>query len=120
MDFRRVYIGAGRKCEGRPTVWETCEVFHLSSLPRTNLKKALGRALPALYAGTGLTPCLQISTMHQDPAPSPDNTPLPYDTNAYPGRRSSSTHSALPHIYHPTRRVAANIMTRAQRPLVQH
>ena len=102
MDFRRVYAGTGRKCEERPTVWETREVceearhnclasLHLPSLPRTNLKKALGCALPTLYGGTGLTPCLQISTMHQDPAPPPDDTPFPYDTNACPGRRSSAT-----------------------------
>jgi len=101
MDFRRVYVGAGRKCEGRPVVWETREVceearhnclvsVHLPSLPRTNLNKALGRALPTLYASIGLTPCLRISTMHQDPEPLPDNTPFPYDTNAYPGRRNSS------------------------------
>ena len=46
--------------------------------------------MPTLYGSIGLTPCLWISTMHQDPAPLPDNMPFPYDTNAYPGRRSSS------------------------------
>ena len=89
----------------RPTVWETREVreearhnglasLHLPSLPHTNLKKALGRALPTLYAGTGLTHSLQLSTMCQDPAPPPDNMPFPYDTNAYPSRWSSAAPSS--------------------------
>jgi len=60
------------------------------SLPRTNIKKALGRALSSKYAGIGLTLYLQISTMHEDPVPPPDNMPFPYDANAYPGRRSSA------------------------------
>ena len=78
-------------------VWETREVREKAitvSPPFTHLpchvQKALGHALPTLYAGTRLTLCFQISTMHPDPALPLDNTPFPYDTNAYPGRRSSA------------------------------
>jgi len=102
--------------------WETREVceearhnclasLHLPSLPRTNLKKALGRVLPTLYAGTGLTPCLQISTMHQDPAPPPDDTPFPYKPNAYPGCRripANPTTTFLPLSSAPRTRMAGS------------
>ena len=99
MVFRRVYVGAGRKCEGRLKVWETREVreearhncpasLHLPSLPRTNLKKALGLARVAhplrRHRANTLPPDI-------DGAPGPcANTLFPYNTNAYPSRRSSA------------------------------
>ena len=114
-------------------VWETHEVceearqlclvsLHLPFLTHTNLKKALGRMLPTLYASTGLTPCLHILTMRCT------RTLHHCLTTCYslmiptviPAAGVCLPHSPPPHIYHPTRHVVVNIMTWAQCPLVQH
>ena len=85
-------------------VWETREVceearqlclvsLHLPSLPHTNLKKALECTLPTLYASTGLTPCLHISTMQCTRTLCHCLTTrhsLMIHTNGYPSYRSLS------------------------------
>jgi len=65
--------------------------FHPLSPLHTNIENALGHVPPNYTqhnAGEGLTPCLQMTTMLQDPcatsSSNPHNMPSPYNTDAHP------------------------------------
>ena len=86
-------LGSGRKHEGRPMVWETCEVreevshsqfasLYLPSQLPTNIEKMLrnGNAPPSCILHTAqcsiwLMPCLHTTTTRQNPHPTQFNAP---------------------------------------------
>jgi len=79
-----VWVGGGRKQEGRPLVWETCKVcnetnhswfvsFHLLPLPPTNLQNTSGHVPPTYTSPKHRSPTMSTPTPHN--MISPPSTP---------------------------------------------